>query len=679
MYFKYYFLMLVILLVYSIGCSSSTPVMPSQNDNSPSDEVASALDGLTYEFQQIIMHGTMEINPDDMNGKVLPGKNNEWNFNITSLLAGGCPGGCFTFQIVGISGTVFEIELTIENPTTYQAYDIKLIYENLYGKTVMNPDSYTDMFKPFDIRPFTAFAKGNADRAFPVGPGATNTETLFLDLPPGSSGYVDYIIVASFPNQTLEPYEINSMNQDGMLTPSGGSSVISCFVLDHQWNTESVDVDTTPITGGITSLDPASGIENLWLKEITNSQGAPSGTYTCLIQAISPNPQNISTYNYIELIVEQPLEWDPIEEVHLSETGWYSVDPDIAFDSEGYAHICWTEVENVGLAQWNQNIWYSNNTSGTWSTPVELSDAFQNINDYIISPSAIAVNNQNQICVVWTQEYYNGDRPKLWWNFFDGGQWLGQTQLFDLTEMEVQPQLCSDDGFFYLAFRHGHYSPSIMFSKLTDGSRWTEPVEVSDPIDMEYYLQMDGKCAITAASRGGLFITWLFYDVNPEGIYQVTIDESWDGGATWGMDQIVICDEYAPSAKPSIAMDGGGNLYELWQNGNDRILWDTNKSGSWGTDIAVYDHYGASYPAFDATANGHQHVCFIDSKILPIRLSYIESSDGITWTSPIQISPDEGECEMPSVDTWDAGKVGVTWKQHMGGYSNDILYREKSW
>ena len=37
-------------------------------------------------------------------------------------------------------------------------------------------------------------------------------------------------------------------------------------------------------------------------------------------------------------------------------------------------------------------------------------------------------------------------------SFYDGTDWSGQTQMFDLYSMEVQPQLCSADHFFYLAF-----------------------------------------------------------------------------------------------------------------------------------------------------------------------------------------------------------------------------------
>jgi hypothetical protein len=671
------FFLLILLTMIFMGCSTSNPVLPGRNQPQ-SDDTVQAVTDLTGDLYQIWMKGTMVIDPSTPDGIVLIDRLSDWNVNITGLLASACPGGCFRFRILDIVGTVLEIELTLENPTNIQVYDVRLIYENTYGKTVVNPDSYTNMFKPLIIRPFTGFAKQNIDRAFPVGPGAIDTETLFLDFPSSAPANVDYIIVASLPDQTGDPFEINTMVQDGELIPTGGLSEISVYALDHQDDVTSVTVDTSALTGGITNLVPDSIIQYRWIAEITNSEGAPAGSYPCLVTAVSPNQQNVTTYHYFEIAVTSTFEWGSIEEVHLSPEGWYSIDPDLAYDSEGYAHICWTEVENVGYMEWTENIWYSNNTAGYWSAPYEVSDAFQNVNDYIVSPSVIAINNQDKICIIWTQELFNGDRPKLWWNLYDGANWMGQTQMFDLTNQEVMPQLCSSDHFLYLAFRHGYQSPELMFSKW-DTTKWTAPVCVNDPIDMVFEIEMSGKSSITAASRGGLFITWTFFDMNPDGKWRVQYDESWDGGVTWGPDMTTICDDPTlPMWDPSIAMDGGGNLYELWRIGYDQIRWDKNTHGGWGTDKILYGKNGGIYPAFDVMPGGYQHVCYINSKAFPvIPLLYIESQDGELWSNPMQISPDEGECEMPSVKVWGGSKVGVTWKQHLEHYSNDILFREK--
>jgi hypothetical protein len=89
----------------------------------------------------------------------------------------------------------------------------------------------------------------------------------------------------------------------GHLTPSGGDGTISCKVLDHQDNITSVTVDTTPITGGISTMNPTP-LET-WETQITNSQSAPVGDYLCLIKAQSPDPSNASTYNYVTVTVSE--------------------------------------------------------------------------------------------------------------------------------------------------------------------------------------------------------------------------------------------------------------------------------------------------------------------------------------------------------------------------------------
>ena len=679
---KYLSCFFIIAIIFMVGCSKPSPVVSDIPESAPALGPIEALSAFSNSMNQLWMSGTMYIKPEIGEGEVIINRGADWNYNITSFLAGACPGGCFRFRIVNIVGTVLEIELTLINPTSLQAYDVRLIYENLYGKKLLNPSSYTDIFKILHVRPFTAFAIEYPDRAFPVGPGATDHETIFIDFPPGSQAAVNFIIAASYPLNTGDPFEINEMRQDGILTPSGGSAELSCMVEDHQQDILSVVIDTSLLTGQGELMIPDPTIPGLQTLTITNSEHAPVGTYSCLIRAKSPNQQDVSTYNYLIAEVTQGIQWEPIEVVHLSPDNWYSVYPDIAFDSQGYAHIIWMEVQNTGYMLWNENIWYSNNKSGDWSAPVELSDAFQNDNDYIVSPPAIAINNQDKICAVWPQCLYNGDRSKLWFNYFDGTSWNGQTQMFDLYMVEVQPALCSDDQFFYLAFRHGGRNGHIMFSRMTPPTlSWIEPVIVNDPIDMDLDLQMDGRREIVAACRGGIFITWLMWDINPEGIWRIMRDESWDGGTTWGPDTSDICDENLHVWQPSIAMDEGGRLYEVWQLDEPdmekgEIRWDKYDAGSWGTDEILYSHRGAYFPSISVMSNGFQNVCFCDLKLFPSPLYYINSADGINWTDPFQVSPDEGECESPSIDTWQLSRVGITWKQHLETYSNDILYRE---
>ena len=289
---------LFIFLAAFAGCSNSSnlPTQPNSPEKLSSDT-------------QILYSGSFDIDLDSQTISKVDARQSDFVYNITGFLPDKCPGGCFRFTIVGVVGTVLEIELTIENPLALQVYDVRIQYLNTFGKTVLNPDSYIDYLgTPITgIYPFTAFAKDIPNRAFPVGPGGIDTETLFLDFPPGAPSSVNYAITASLPDQLGEPYEIGDMAQDGILTPAGGMAIISCKVYDHQDNISAVFMDASPFTGAPLQLLPGA-VPDSFECELENTLGAPVGLYNQLIMALSPNPQGISTYNYVQIEVTDDTE-----------------------------------------------------------------------------------------------------------------------------------------------------------------------------------------------------------------------------------------------------------------------------------------------------------------------------------------------------------------------------------
>jgi len=290
---------IIVLTILLSGCSSS-------QDPISQPDIESGNTSFLYS-------GTFDI---DLETLSITQKNRQSDtvYDITGFLPDKCPGGCFRYRIVNVVGTVLEIELTIENPLAIQVYDVRLVYTDLFGKTVLNQDSYTDFpGTPItQISPFTAFAKETADRAFPTGPGGIDTETLLLDFPPGSQSAVNYSITAHLPGQTPEPYEISDMSQTGTLTPTGGNAIIRCDVDDHQDNVSAVYLDARPFTGNIAVLQPDVQNPGYWKVEISNTAGAPEGNYKQLIMARSPNPQNINIYNYVEINVSSAIQWKNI-------------------------------------------------------------------------------------------------------------------------------------------------------------------------------------------------------------------------------------------------------------------------------------------------------------------------------------------------------------------------------
>ncbi|MBU1024080.1 hypothetical protein KKB99_07340 [bacterium] len=83
--------MITLLLISALisECSVSSPTTPSQPEkgNTPDDAIE-ALNGLSQGFQQIILEGTIEIDPSDTDFKTDQDRDNQYNYNITSFLGG---------------------------------------------------------------------------------------------------------------------------------------------------------------------------------------------------------------------------------------------------------------------------------------------------------------------------------------------------------------------------------------------------------------------------------------------------------------------------------------------------------------------------------------------------------------------------------------------------------------
>ncbi|MBU1022805.1 hypothetical protein KKB99_00875, partial [bacterium] len=279
-------LCLVVPVFFGCSKSSNAPVVPGTPTDLSDQTIFPEGDGW-----QILGSGTMNLDDDSVS---IDERSNDAYMNITSFL-----GSNFSYTINGlIPPDIFDITLKINNTTLWTVHDVVIVFENLYGKTVMNPDSYMDIYQPMDIDPFIAFRHNVAGRAFPPG---IDQQQLLLKYP-GGSARVDYFILAHLGGNTGGVYELTDMNVQGYLIPGGGSAVLSVRTLDHQNNVSQVMADTTVFTGGLTSFSQ-TGDPEVWEATISNTQGAGLGDYKILLMATSPASPNYNTYNYMTVSV----------------------------------------------------------------------------------------------------------------------------------------------------------------------------------------------------------------------------------------------------------------------------------------------------------------------------------------------------------------------------------------
>ncbi len=286
-HYRWGLILLSLLLSLSFGCSSdkdSTPITPSNDTSQPAD--------LSDDNHAIMASGTFEINPESMAIQDVTDRVNTFHYNITSFI-----GGYFRYYIEGHSGPYWTIRLEIENPTALQVHDVRIIYTNLYGKKVANPDGFTNFLDPPGgpgINAFHYFAKEYDNQAFPVGPGSTDSEELVIYWPSGAQWYVTYAIECSLGGNAAEPIKISEIEQVGDITPAGGGKIITCDVDDWQEDISSVTICANDFYSEDLEMYKY-GDSNTYIGNLINLNGVVPDEYVVWIRAESANP------NYIKL------------------------------------------------------------------------------------------------------------------------------------------------------------------------------------------------------------------------------------------------------------------------------------------------------------------------------------------------------------------------------------------
>jgi hypothetical protein len=174
---------LLFMFVLFIGCSggANQPTVPASDEMMPAQQAGDV---------QILMSGTMNLDDGtvEFNNRI-----GDFYMNVTPYV-----GSYFSWEIVEPVPPRLDIIMTLTNPTAFTVYDVCIVFDELYGKTVLSPDLYTDIFEPYDINPAIQFRKESGIREFPP---MEDTELLMIEYT-GGSAMVDFFIIAHLGGNT---------------------------------------------------------------------------------------------------------------------------------------------------------------------------------------------------------------------------------------------------------------------------------------------------------------------------------------------------------------------------------------------------------------------------------------------------------------------------------------------
>ncbi len=291
------------------------------------------------------------------------------------------------------------------------------------------------------------------------------------------------------------------------------------------------------------------------------------------------------------------------------------------------------------------------------------------------------------------QDARNGEEA-IWFNASaDGGKswFIGDIKVNIGKAPARNPTIGCDDDRVYVAWediRDGAYAyPSIyMNTSDNNGRDW---LEEDFAIDGDPDGLHESHAPSLTAAGSSVYVAWAD---NTDGAYDIHVQASNDGGATWlAAPSRADADEAgaAYSAQPRIAADTDGNVLVVWEDSRGGKVdiyanWSDDNAGTFQAEdsrLDLGDESGASdsFTAALAMNGGYAWVVWHDFRYGEKRdiLFNVSDNQGHSWKEKAGRVEDDAEGIADSLNpavASDGGTAHIAWQDdRSGGY--DIFYR----
>ena len=294
--------------------------------------------------------------------------------------------------------------------------------------------------------------------------------------------------------------------------------------------------------------------------------------------------------------------------------------PSIAVDDSGTIYVAWYDEGRYVVSGVDFDIYVSKSTDGGLSFGPRIRVDHGDISK-AICPS-LAVDKSCIVYIVW-----DDNQRELYCNAVYLNKSINGCITFDTTDMRVDTEVpagCSFDPFLLLG---------------------------------------DG---------GDVYITWTYSWEEGNRIY---FNKSTDGGNTFGLTHVQVDDGVGNCKSSTLAMDDSGTLYALWFAGHvvlgTDIYFDKSTDGgaSFGPDVRVNDVDSIAYwPSLAIDGKGDIFVVWQDRSGDGDIYFSMSPDGGITFSKGIRIDHQEWGSGYPSIAADESGNVYVVWEQQTQYY-----------
>ena len=365
--------------------------------------------------------------------------------------------------------------------------------------------------------------------------------------------------------------------------------------------------------------------------------------------------------------------WSPDVKVNDDVLSSHQADPSLVVSGNN-PYAAWEDSRSG-----NPDIYFARSTDGgaTWSANVKINDDAGSADQR--NPS-LAADESGGLYVVWSDRR-NGNYDIYFARSTDGGNtWSANVKVNSGADSLDQrtPSLAVDgSGGLYVAWNDGFYgsaalSADIYFAQSTDGgATWSAQVRLDD--DTNSAFQYSPSLAVDGG--GNLYAAWDDRRNDESDIY---FTRSSDGGATWSANVKVNDDAgSADQYTPSLTADGAGSLNLAWVDywDGDRDVYfarSTDGGNTWSASARVNDDAGSasqSAPSLAVDGGGNLHLAWKDYRDESNEVYFARSTDGgNTWSANLRVNDDTGaSLDAPCLAIDDSGNVHIAWQDYRNG------------
>lgn len=332
----------------------------------------------------------------------------------------------------------------------------------------------------------------------------------------------------------------------------------------------------------------------------------------------------------------------------------------IVSDTSGFLHVAWLQKVQYST---RSTLWYRR-WRGLWEAPVQLTDSTA-FGGFYSTSFSVAANIQGEVFVVWTDIRLRSNNSEIYCrNSTDRGtSWNPEERLTNDPRGSVSPSIATLGAAVHVVWLDYRDGPTgQVYYKRRVGGAWSPDTALTAQVDTLDYP------TVSCDSAGRVFVAWWKARNGKGELWFKRYDGvSWDPGVRLSQDTISF---RALFNRPSMAVQGNGEIHLFWNGGDDEIYYKHSPDGgaTWGSDVRLtYNPAEKLGPSGGAGPGSRVQVAWADARTNPVYgdIYFKESSDGgQTWGSDTQLTADDPSFSgsvSPTLAVDLTGKLHVVW------------------